>query len=89
MKTEIIKVNPDSINPVSIKIAAKKIKDRYGEWHVESLGPGDDLTACAANLFSVLREFDKQGANVIIAEAVKEDGLGLAIMDRLRKAAGE
>jgi len=63
-------------------------KDKYDGFSVKTIGPGDDLTICAANLFSVLREFDKQGVNVIIAEDVKEEGLGLAIMDRLRKAAG-
>ena len=56
--------------------------------NVKTLGPGDDLTICAANLFSVLREFDKEGVDFIIVEGVIEDGIGMAIMDRLRKAAG-
>ncbi len=63
-------------------------KDKYDGFNVKSLGPGDDLTICAANLFSVLRNFDKEGVDIVIAESVKEEGLGLAIMDRLRKAAG-
>lgn len=61
----------------------------YNGFKVKSIGQGNDLAICAANLFSVLREFDKEGIDIIIAESVKEEGLGLAIMDRLRKAAGE
>ena len=68
-------------------IAKDENKDKYKGFYVKSLGSGDDLTSCAANLFSVLREFDKEGVDIIIAEGVKEEGIGIAIMDRLRKAA--
>ena len=70
-------------------LAKEENKDKYDGFKVKSIGPGDDLTICAAKLFSVLREFDEEGTDIIFAESVKEDGLGLAIMDRLRKAAGE
>ncbi|MBU2495032.1 MAG: L-threonylcarbamoyladenylate synthase [Candidatus Omnitrophota bacterium] len=69
-------------------LTTEENRSKYGDYNVESLGPGADLAACAANLFSVLRDFDRQDVDVIIAEGVKEEGLGLAIMDRLRKAAG-
>ena len=69
-------------------LAKSENKDRYRDFNVKLLGPGNDLVACAANLFFVLRDFDKDQVDVIIAEAVKEEGLGLAIMDRLRKASG-
>jgi len=69
-------------------MAKEENKDKYDGFNVKSLGPGDDLTIYAANLFSVLREFDKEGVDIIIAESIKEEGLGLAIMDRLRKASG-
>jgi len=42
----------------------------------------------ARNLFRLLREFDAENVDVIIAEGVSTEGLGLAIMNRLRKAAG-
>jgi len=42
----------------------------------------------AKNLFLALRDLDKKGVDVIIAEGVEEKGLGLAVMNRLRKAAG-
>lgn len=42
----------------------------------------------ARNVFRALRELDKAGVDVIIAEGIEEKGLGLAVMNRLRKAAG-
>ncbi len=46
------------------------------------------LKAYARRLFAVLRELDAQGVDVIIVEKLEERGLGRAIMDRLRRAAG-
>jgi L-threonylcarbamoyladenylate synthase len=50
------------------------------------LSPRGDLREAAANLFSSLHELDRLGKRVIFAERVPEHDLGLAIMDRLRKA---
>ncbi|MDT8903720.1 L-threonylcarbamoyladenylate synthase [Anaeroselena agilis] len=47
-----------------------------------------DLDAAAANLYTALRLFDAEPVDVILAESVSEAGLGLAVMNRLRKAAG-
>jgi len=52
----------------------------------EILSPGGDLQEAAANLFSALHRLDRMPIAVIIAEPVPEQGLGIAIMDRLRKA---
>lgn len=41
----------------------------------------------AHHLFAFLREMDELGVDVIIVEGVQEEGLGAAIMDRLRRAA--
>jgi L-threonylcarbamoyladenylate synthase len=41
----------------------------------------------ARHLFAFLREMDELGVDVIVVEGVPEDGLGAAIMDRLRRAA--
>ncbi|MBF0216300.1 MAG: threonylcarbamoyl-AMP synthase [Candidatus Omnitrophica bacterium] len=60
----------------------------YKPFNTRVMGPGDDLAKCATGLFRVLREFDSDGTEIIFAEAVEERGLGLAIMNRLRKAAG-
>ncbi|NJE47420.1 threonylcarbamoyl-AMP synthase [Thermococcus sp. GR7] len=42
----------------------------------------------ARNLFKALRELDKRRVDIIIAEGIEERGLGFAVMNRLRKAAG-
>ncbi|WP_297067592.1 Sua5 family C-terminal domain-containing protein, partial [Thermococcus sp.] len=42
----------------------------------------------ARNLFRALRELDKRGVDIIVAEGIEERGLGFAVMNRLRKAAG-
>jgi L-threonylcarbamoyladenylate synthase len=55
---------------------------------VKSLGSRFNLAVIAQNLFRLLREFDAEGVDVIIAEGVPAEGLGLAVMNRLRKASG-
>ncbi|MDY6835576.1 MAG: L-threonylcarbamoyladenylate synthase [Chloroflexota bacterium] len=47
-----------------------------------------DLNEYAKLLFSTLRELDAKGVDVILVEEVNEEGIGIAIMDRLRRAAG-
>jgi L-threonylcarbamoyladenylate synthase len=54
---------------------------------VEILSIAGDLREAAATLFAKLRRLDEAGLDVIFAEPVPERGLGIAIMDRLRKAA--
>jgi L-threonylcarbamoyladenylate synthase len=60
-------------------------------WHgfgrVEVLSPREDLVEAAAHFFSALRALDEAGLAAIVAEPVPEEGLGVAIMDRLRRAA--
>jgi len=55
---------------------------------VKSLGSRRNVDAMAANLFRLLREFDEENVDVIISESVSTEGLGLAVMNRLRKASG-
>ncbi|MCL4430258.1 MAG: L-threonylcarbamoyladenylate synthase [Chloroflexi bacterium] len=55
---------------------------------VKSLGSRYNLATIAQNLFRLLREVDAENVNVIIAEGVSSEGLGLAVMNRLRKASG-
>lgn len=59
------------------------------ETFVESrhLSSTNDLREAAANLFRQLRELDHAGLDLIVAEEVPETGLGVAIMERLRRAA--
>jgi len=55
---------------------------------VKSLGSRRNVDDMAANLFGRLREFDLENVDVIIAESVPLEGIGLAVMNRLRKASG-
>ena len=49
---------------------------------------GSSVEEVAKNLFKALRYMDKAGVDVVIAEGVEERGLGLAVMNRPRKASG-
>jgi L-threonylcarbamoyladenylate synthase len=60
----------------------------YSVGVVRSLGNRNDLANIAHNLFRLLREIDSEGVDVIVAEGVPAVGLGLAVMNRLRKASG-
>lgn len=51
-------------------------------------GSRENLPGMASDLFSTLRAFDRHEVNVILAEGVPVVGIGLAIMNRLRRAAG-
>lgn len=51
------------------------------------LSPSGDLNEAAANLYSFLRRLDARGAATIAVAPIPNTGLGLAINDRLRRAA--
>ncbi len=50
---------------------------------------GNDYNYIAKNLFAQFREFDHTNIDIIIVEGLEEKDLGLAIMNRLKKAAYE
>lgn len=52
-----------------------------------NLSPQGDLEEAARNLFALLRALDGQGVARIAVSPIPETGLGLAINDRLRRAA--
>jgi L-threonylcarbamoyladenylate synthase len=54
---------------------------------VEILCDKGDLKQCAVNLFAAIHRLEESDVAYIIAEAVPEKGIGIAIMDKLRKAA--
>jgi len=53
---------------------------------VEILSPRGDLRQAAAEFFAALRRLDAADLAAIVAEPTPEEGLGLAIADRLRRA---
>ncbi|CAE6800305.1 L-threonylcarbamoyladenylate synthase [Nitrospira defluvii] len=63
---------------------------RHGEQRycaIEVLSPSGDLREAAQHLFAALRRLDAQGFDRLYAEPCDERGLGMAIMDRLRRCA--
>ena len=54
---------------------------------VEKLGPRQDHPQMAASFFKGMRRLDEHGVEVILAEGYPESGIGLALMNRLKKAA--
>jgi L-threonylcarbamoyladenylate synthase len=58
-----------------------------GAAFTQNLSPGGDLAEAAANLFSMLRSLDRADVAGIAVMPVPDTGLGLAINDRLRRAA--
>ncbi len=51
-------------------------------------GAKDDDKEQAKRLFGALRKLDEEGAKVVFARAPKQDGVGLAVYNRLLRAAG-
>lgn len=54
---------------------------------VRALGPLDNHPAVAARLYAGLRELDAAGVDLILARGFPATGLGIALADRLRRAA--
>jgi L-threonylcarbamoyladenylate synthase len=69
-------------------LATDETQTAYKADIVKSLGSRFNLAIVAQNLFRLLREVDAENIDVIIAEGVPSEGLGLAVMNRLRKASG-
>ncbi len=68
-------------------LASSDFADRYvGYAALEVLGSRADLFGCARQLFASLRKFDTMDVNIIIAESFPDTGMGMTIMDRLRRA---
>lgn len=68
-------------------LATQETVEYYNADIVKSLGSRFNLKAIAHNLFSLLREFDDENIEIIVAEGVPSEGVGVAVMNRLRKAA--
>ncbi|MFA5554358.1 MAG: L-threonylcarbamoyladenylate synthase [Phycisphaerae bacterium] len=78
---------PPSDKKVGV-LALRKIDKQESFESVEILSETGDLREAAANLFGAMRRLDENGLDIIIAETVPNTGLGLAINDRLSRAAG-
>ncbi|MEQ8196422.1 MAG: L-threonylcarbamoyladenylate synthase [Clostridiaceae bacterium] len=102
-KVKIIKGNPEKtiekINDLvqnyidnGFKVGVMTCDERAGLYskkaEVISLGSEHNVQEVARNLFEVLRSFDDKKIDIILSESFQEKGVGIAIMNRLKKAAG-
>lgn len=71
---------------VVLNFGDKQVNDSIYQLNLSKSG---DLEEAARNLFHFMRLLDQLNADVIIAQSLPEYGLGLAINDRLRRAASK
>jgi len=77
---------PSGKRVAALSFCGSKASHRY--WTMRQLSKQGDLREAGANLFQRLRELDRQNPDLIVAELVPEEGIGAAINERLRRAAG-
>ncbi|MCR8850016.1 L-threonylcarbamoyladenylate synthase [Rossellomorea sp. SC111] len=74
-----------------LKVGVLTTEERL-DWYqadiIFSVGRRDDLNTVAQHLYDTLRAFNRCDVDIIFAEMFPEEGVGLAIMNRLQKAAG-
>ena len=69
-------------------ICFTEFRARFSGCLIHDLGPEEDKAEQARRVFDALREFDATDVPEIYAQCPDEAGLGLAIANRLKKAAG-
>ncbi|HHX23028.1 MAG: L-threonylcarbamoyladenylate synthase [Tepidanaerobacteraceae bacterium] len=69
-------------------MATAQTRHQYLKGCVMSVGDRTAPLTISSNLFTILRKFDRLEVDKILAEGISEDGIGLAVMNRLYKAAG-
>ncbi len=69
-------------------IATEETRNKYIAKDVLVVGNRNDENSIAHNLFAVLRSFDEMSVDLIYSESFDSMGIGMAIMNRLLKAAG-
>lgn len=72
---------------VGVILAEEDPVDLPPEVEARRIGSAEDLAAVARGLFAAMRELEALGVDVILARTFGAQGLGLAIRDRLRRAA--
>jgi len=92
LEKTVAKINEIVQNNIGNKkigiIATDESKGKYPYGTVISLGGRNQLDDIGRNLFEVLRGFDAIDVDLILSEAFEEEGIGVAIMNRLKKSAG-
>lgn len=68
-------------------ISTRENVKAYTQGEVLDIGSSENLNEIASKLFFILREFDKMKVDYIFSEGFTNEKIGLAIMNRLKKAA--
>ena len=69
-------------------IATRETAGLYQAKVVKIVGSKGDEKETAHNLFKILREFDDEKVDIMLSESFNGAGVGVAVMNRLLKAAG-
>lgn len=69
-------------------MATDQTFQKYTMGTVLSMGDRNNPDSIASSVFDRLRQFDFRGVDIIYSEGVDEKEIGLAIMNRMKKAAG-
>lgn len=75
-------------NKKACVFATEETKNKYNTENIIVLGKREEPESIGANLFKALRKCDFLGYDVVFSEGFDETQVGLAIMNRLKKAAG-
>lgn len=81
----------DEYTSMGKKVGVLVFEENLGAFsgeYIVSMGSKADLREMARVLFAKLRELDRMGVEIILAQGVEEKGLGFAIMNRLKKSSG-
>ncbi len=83
---KILKLSHECNNPLILSTT-----ENIATYHKENLltiniGRKNNLEEIAKNIFATLRQVDKFNPDIVLIEGVKQEGLGLAIMNRLIRA---
>lgn len=80
----ICKIKELAENKDVVVLCNTKNKNQYED--IQTLCMGNELEEISSNIFTLLRKADKLKKELIIIEGVQQEGLGLAIMNRLIRA---
>ncbi|MCX8182896.1 MAG: L-threonylcarbamoyladenylate synthase [Crenarchaeota archaeon] len=73
---------------VGCMVSEETARRLSGQVMLEILAPRNRLDLVARRIYSALRSLDRMNPDIIVAEGFPEEGIGMAIQNRLRKASG-
>lgn len=94
---------PEIVSALHNRLAAERARGRragvlatregYAAYGTEAAalciaGPRDDVAVIARNLYRCLRQLDEADVDIIYIEGIEPHGIGAAVMNRMRRAAG-